>query len=225
MKRAWLRRTGSFARYAWRRRLAAVLVLAVAGMAGPGIAFSQESTPYTLEASEAYRLLENLIERRPLDQGEVQFQVEGRVSVVGLKAPFAATVEQQGRRAVVNVHQAPAFVPREIETLLSDARTYLADFDFAFKGVEFLNGEPQAVFQGTLKEGASGAQKGSVWISLETGELRRIALSYWWGSVDSTLEYGIELGRQVVRNQEIRVSPWGLTLTLRYHGFRWPDQP
>ncbi|HEY8531548.1 MAG TPA: hypothetical protein VIL08_04795 [Limnochorda sp.] len=205
--------------------MTAVLMLATAGLLGGAFGTAQESGPYTLEASEAYRLLENLIERRPLDQGEVQFQVEGRVSLVGLNAPFAATVEQQGRRAVVNVHQAPAFVPREIETFLSDARTYLADFDFAFTGVEFLNGEPQAVFQGTLKEGASGAQKGSVWISLETGELRRIALSYWWGSVDSTLEYGIELGRQVVRNQEIRVSPWGLTLTLRYHGFRWPDAP
>lgn len=225
MKRAPRHRTRSTARYAWRGWLAAVLALAITGLLGTGTALPQEPNQYTLEAGEAFQLLENLIERRPLDQGEVRFQVEGRVSLVGLKAPFLATVEQRGPRAVVNVEEAPAFVPREIETFLSDARTYLANFDFAFMGVEFLDDEPQALFQGTLKEGASGAQKGSIWVSLETGELRRIALSYWWGSVDSTLEYGLELGHQVVRNQEIRVSPWGLTLTLRYHGFRWTDQP
>lgn len=225
MKTARLHRTRRAARYASRAWFGAVLALALAGLLGTGVAVPQEPDPLTLEAGEAYQLLESLIERRPLDQGEVRFQVEGRVSLVGLKAPFLATVKQQGARAVVNVEEAPAFVPREIETILSDARTYLDDFDFAFVGVEWLDDEPQALFQGTLKEGATGAQKGSIWVSLETGELRRIALSYWWGNVDSTLEYGLELGHQVVRNQEIRVSPWGLTLTLRYHGFRWSEEP
>lgn len=225
VRRAQLPQTRRTARGVWQGWLAALLALALVGLGGLGRVSAQAPDPFTLDPGEAYQILEQLIERRPLDQGGVRFQVDGHVSLVGLRAPFVATVEQQGPRAVVSVEKAPAFVPREIETVLRDARTYLADFDFNFVGVELLEGEPQALFQGTLKEGASGAQKGSIWISLKTGELRRIALTYWWGSIDSTLEYGLELGHQVVRNQEIRVSPWGLTLTLRYHGFSWSDAP
>lgn len=178
---------------------------------------------FVLSADEALDLLDDLIERRPLDRGRMRFEVEGKVTLAGVGAPFLAKVEQKGARAVVNVAEAPPFVPREIEAVLGDARSFLENFEFAFSGVEFLEAEPQAVFRGTLREGASGARQGSVWISLETGELRRIALSYWWGTVDSTLEYGIELGHNVVRNQQIRVSPWGLSLSLRYHGFEWFD--
>ncbi|BAS29146.1 hypothetical protein [Limnochorda pilosa] len=208
----------------WRRLfLAAAVLLLAAGPWAASAAGTEEPGKVVLSQDQALDLLDTLIARRPLDQGRVRFRVEGTVAMAGLDAPFLAEVEQRGAKAVVNVEEAPPFVPREIEAVLSDARTFLADFDFSFAGVELLEEEPQAVFQGTLRKGASGARKGSVWISLETGELRRLTLSYWWGTVDSTLEYGLELGHQVVQNQQVRVSPWGLSLTLRYHGFRWLD--
>lgn len=169
VRRAQLPQTRRTARGVWQGWLAALLALALVGLGGVGRVSAQAPDPFTLDPGEAYQILEQLIERRPLDQGGVRFQVDGHVSLVGLRAPFVATVEQQGPRAVVSVEKAPAFVPREIETVLRDARTYLADFDFNFVGVELLEGEPQALFQGTLKEGASGAQKGSIWISLKTG--------------------------------------------------------
>lgn len=199
------------------------LAAAVALLISPAVAAVQPEGQerFVLSADEALDLLDDLIERRPLDRGRMRFEVEGKVTLAGVGAPFLAKVEQKGARAVVNVSEAPPFVPREIEAVLGDARSILDNFEFAFSGVEFLGTEPQAVFKGTLREGGSGARQGSVWISLETGELRRIALSYWWGTVDSTLEYGLELGHNVVRNQQIHVSPWGLSLNLRYHGFQW----
>lgn len=181
--------------------------------------------PSAEDEALARSIIDELVRRRPLNEGHLRFEGDVEVAAPWGRSAFTAYVEKRGGQARVITRGAPWYVPGEFTVLLGDLGELLSGFDLRYEGITEQNGRRLLVVSGKHRRpGLTEARFGRVTVDLGLREAVRVELVYFWGSITSELEYGNVAGHRVVLRQTTRVDPPGLRLTTRYHRFEWPDE-